>query len=112
MIGWQSARLAGSGIGIGLQSKGTTVITRRGLAPLNNLELFSQAPLLSREAYVQIGANAAAHAIGRPPMPVPVRVDNMSRLRLIVHAMLMHKREIAAVVASAAAENLEVIHHA
>lgn len=112
MIGWQSARLAGSGIGIGLQSKGTTVITRRGLAPLNNLELFSQAPLLSREAYVQIGANAAAHALERPPMPVPVRVDNMSRLRLIVHAMLMQKREIAAVVASAPAENLEVIHHA
>ncbi|MFN7270083.1 MAG: propanediol/glycerol family dehydratase large subunit [Cereibacter sp.] len=109
LIGWQAARLSGSGVGIGLQSKGTTVITRKGLAPLNNLELFSQAPLLSREAYVQIGANAAAHALGQPPMPVPVRVDNMSRLRLIVHAMLMHKREIAAVNGALVAENLEVV---
>lgn len=65
MIGFEAASLSGSGIGIGLQSKGTTVIQRRGLAPLNNLELFSQAPLLSREAYVQIGANAAAHALNR-----------------------------------------------
>lgn len=107
LIGWQAAGLSGSGIGIGLQSKGTTVITRKGLAPLNNLELFGQAPLLSRAAYVQIGANAAAHAQGRPPQPVPVRVDNMSRLRLIVHAMLMHKREIAAVDARAPAMEME-----
>ncbi len=108
LIGWHAALLSGSGIGIGLQSKGTTLITRKGLAPLNNLELFSQAPLLSREAYVQIGANAASHALGRPPMPVPVRVDNMSRLRLIVHAMLMHKREIAAVQPGRTAEDLEL----
>ncbi len=107
LIGWHAAQLSGSGIGIGLQSKGTTVITRKGLAPLNNLELFSQAPLLSRAAYVQIGANAASHALGRPPLPVPVRVDNMSRLRLIVHAVLMHKREIAAVRAGEPAEDLE-----
>ncbi len=112
LIGWQAARLSGSGIGVGLQSKGTTVITRKGLAPLNNLELFSQAPLLSREAYVQIGANAASHALGKPPLPVPVRVDNMSRLRLIVHAMLMHKREIAAVDEGRAAQDLEVHHDA
>lgn len=108
LIGWQAAQLSGSGIGIGLQSKGTTVITRRGLAPLDNLELFSQAPLLSREAYARIGANATSHALGRPPLPVPVRVDNMSRLRLIVHAMLMHKREIAAVRVGHAAEDLEL----
>ncbi|MCF1711131.1 hypothetical protein L0V05_20190 [Tabrizicola sp. J26] len=108
MIGWEATQLSGSGIGIGIQSKGTTVIQRKGLAPLDNLELFSQAPLLSREAYVQIGANAASHAIGKPPMPVPVRVDNMSRLRLIVHAMLMHKREIAAVTSDAPAEEMEM----
>ena len=112
LIGWQAAQLSGSGIGIGLQSKGTTVITRKGLAPLNNLELFSQAPLLSREAYVQIGANAASHALDKPPLPVPVRVDNMSRLRLIVHAMLMHKREIAAIDEGRAAQDLEVRHDA
>ena len=75
-----------------------------------NLELFSQAPLLSREAYVQIGANAAAHALRVPPSPVPVKVDNMARLRLIVQAMLMHKREIASIVAGKAPAEVEAIH--
>ncbi len=100
VIGFEGALLSGSGIAIGVQSKGTAVIQRRGLAPLNNLELFSQAPLLSIDAYRRIGANAACHAKRRPPSPVPVKVDNMARLRLIVSAMLAHKREIAAIDAS------------
>jgi propanediol dehydratase large subunit len=110
MLGFEGAKRSGSGIAIGLQSKGTAVIQRQGLAPLNNLELFSQAPLLSREAYVQIGANAAAHALRVPPSPVPVKVDNMARLRLIVQAMLMHKREIASIVAGKAPAEVEAIH--
>lgn len=110
MLGYEGAKLSGSGIAIGLQSKGTAVIQRKGLAPLNNLELFSQAPLLSREAYVQIGANAASHARRQPPSPVPVKVDNMARLRLIVQAMLMHKREIASIVANRAPGEMQVIH--
>lgn len=108
MLGYEGAKLSGSGIAIGLQSKGTAVIQRQGLAPLNNLELFSQAPLLSREAYRQIGANAAAHALRQPPSPVPVKVDNMARLRLIVQAMLMHKREIASISAGMAPEEMQV----
>ena len=103
MLGYEGAKLSGSGIAIGLQSKGTAVIQRKGLAPLNNLELFPSAPLLSREAYFQIGANAACHAKREPPAPVPVKVDNMARLRLIVHATLMHKREIAAIDAGSRA---------
>src|ERR1700749_5161579 len=43
-IGLAAARLAGSGIGIGLQGKGTALIHRRDLAPLANLELYSVAP--------------------------------------------------------------------
>lgn len=39
-------RLSGSGIAIGIQSKGTTVIHQQGLPPLSNLELFPQAPLV------------------------------------------------------------------
>jgi propanediol dehydratase large subunit len=97
ILGHEAATLSGSDIGIGLQSKGTAVIQRKGLPPLDNLELFSQAPLLSQEAYEQIGCNAACHALNNPPMPVPVKVDNMARLRLIVHAMLMHKREISCI---------------
>lgn len=111
MLGFEGAKLSGSGIAIGLQSKGTAVIQRQGLAPLNNLELFSQAPLLSREAYVQIGANAASHALRQPASPVPVRVDTTARLRLIVHAMLMHKREIASIVPGKPATEMQVIYH-
>ena len=40
-------RLSGSGVCIGIQSKGTTVIHQRDLQPLSNLELFPQAPLLT-----------------------------------------------------------------
>ena len=36
-IGLTAARLAGSGIGIGLQGKGTALIHRRDLSPLANL---------------------------------------------------------------------------
>src|ERR1700691_898002 len=43
-IGLAAARLGGSGIGIGLQGKGTALIHRRDLAPLANLELYSVAP--------------------------------------------------------------------
>jgi propanediol dehydratase large subunit len=70
MIGLSAARLAGSGIGIGLQSKGTALIHRRDLKPLQNLELYSVAPLLDRAAYRQLGRNAAEHALGGRPVPV------------------------------------------
>jgi hypothetical protein len=112
ILGHEGAKLSGSGIAIGLQSKGTAVIQRKGLAPLNNLELFPSAPLLSREAYFQIGANAACHAKREPPAPVPVKVDNMARLRLIVHATLMHKREIAAIVPDGKPMEVEAVFDA
>lgn len=57
-----AANLSGSGIGIGIQSKGTTVIHQRDLLPLSNPELFSRAPLLTLETYRQIGKNAARYA--------------------------------------------------
>jgi propanediol dehydratase large subunit len=40
MIGLTAARLAGSGIGVGLQAKGTALIHRRDLPPLAALELY------------------------------------------------------------------------
>ncbi len=92
-IGHTGAQVSGSGIAIGLQSKGTTVIHRRDLAPLNNLELFSQAPNLTLESYRAIGRNAALYAKNQPVTPVPVKIDNMVRLRLIVHTTLMHLKE-------------------
>ncbi len=53
-MAWDAANLSGSGIGIGIQSKGTTVIHQRDLLPLSNLELFSQAPLRRGKAYFLI----------------------------------------------------------
>ena len=92
-IGHAGAQLSGSGIAIGIQSKGTTVIHRRDLVPLENLELFAQAPNIDLETYRLIGRNAALHALGRPAAPIPVRSDNTVRLRLIVQTTLLHLRE-------------------
>ncbi|SQC14765.1 glycerol dehydratase medium subunit [Klebsiella pneumoniae] len=81
-MAWDAANLSGSGIGIGIQSKGTTVIHQRDLLPLSNLELFSQAPLLTLETYRQIGKNAARYARKESPSPVPVVNDQMVRPKL------------------------------
>ena len=92
-IGQIGAQLSGSGIAIGLQSRGTTIIHKRGLARLNNLELFSQSPNLTLETYQAIGVNAARYAMGKATAPVPVQVDNWARLRLIVKTALLHRHE-------------------
>jgi propanediol dehydratase large subunit len=70
MIGLTAARLAGSGIGVGLQAKGTALVHRRDLAPLASLELFSIAPLITADMYRQLGRNAGRHAKGMRPEPV------------------------------------------
>lgn len=92
-LGHVAARLSGSGIGIGLQSRGTAVIQKKGLAPLNNLELFPQSPSLTLAHYEAMGRNAAQYAKGLSPVPVAVKVDNGARLRLIVKTALLHRRE-------------------
>jgi propanediol dehydratase large subunit len=71
-LGLSAARLAGSGIGIGIQAKGTAVIHQRDRLPHNNLELFSNAPITSLDHYKRLGANAAAYALGEMPEPVVV----------------------------------------
>ncbi|WP_395308057.1 propanediol/glycerol family dehydratase large subunit [Mycobacterium sp. AMU20-3851] len=69
-IGKTAAGLSGSGIGVGLQAKGTTLIHRRDLPPLANLELLSVAPLITPEMYRTIGINAGRHAKGATPAPM------------------------------------------
>ncbi len=69
-IGKSAAGLSGSGIGVGLQAKGTTLIHRRDLPPLANLELLSVAPLITPEMYRIIGINAGRHAKGATPAPM------------------------------------------
>ncbi|MBK8026983.1 MAG: propanediol/glycerol family dehydratase large subunit [Chloroflexi bacterium] len=92
-IGYVGSRLSGSGIAIGLQSRGTTIIHKRGQAPLHNLELFPQSPSLTLETFEQIGRNAARYAQGVATTPVAVKIDNGARLRLIVKTTLLHRRE-------------------
>jgi propanediol dehydratase large subunit len=70
VIGLTTAQLAGSGIGVGLQAKGTALIHRRGLPPLACLELYSIAPLLTAEMYRALGVNAGRYARGLQPEPV------------------------------------------
>jgi propanediol dehydratase large subunit len=69
MVGLTAARLAGSGIGIGLQGKGTALIHRRDLPPLANLELYSMAPVITPDLYRLLGSNAGRHAKGATPLP-------------------------------------------
>jgi propanediol dehydratase large subunit len=102
-IGHDGAGLSGSGVAVGLQSKGTAVIHRSDLQPLDNLELFGMAPLLTLDSYRAIGSNAAGYALGRPVGPVPTELDNFARAKLIVMTTLLHARETAAIVPDAPA---------
>ncbi len=71
-LGLSAARLAGSGVGIGIQAKGTAVIHQKDRLPHHNLELFSNAPITRLEHYARLGANAADYALGKLPEPVVV----------------------------------------
>lgn len=88
-----AAKLSGSGIGIGIQSKGTTVIHQKDLLPLNNVELFPQAPLLDLDTFRSIGKNAAKYAKGESPNPVPTKNDQMARPKFMAIAALLHIKE-------------------
>lgn len=89
-IGHTGAHMSGSGICIGVQPKGTTIIHCRVLPPLENLELFPQAPNLELPMYRRIGRNAARYALRKDTSPVGAKIDNFARLRLIVHNTLLH----------------------
>ena len=86
----QAAKLSGSGIGIGIQSKGTTVIHQKDLYPLSNLELFPQAPLMDLDTYRKIGRNAARYVKGEKVTPIECTNDPMVRAKYQVKAALMH----------------------
>lgn len=86
----QAAKLSGSGIGIGIQSKGTAVIHQKDLYPLSNLELFPQAPLMDLDTYRKIGRNAAKYVKGEKVTPIECTNDPMVRAKFQVKAALMH----------------------
>ena len=89
-MGLEAAKLSGSGIGIGLQSKGTTVIHQKDLYPLSNLELFPQAPLMDLDTYRKIGRNAAKYVKGEKVTPIECTNDPMVRAKYQVKAALLH----------------------
>ncbi|MBC7104711.1 MAG: propanediol/glycerol family dehydratase medium subunit [Firmicutes bacterium] len=107
-IGHAAARLSGSGISVGIQSRGTTLIHQRDLQPLNNLELFPQSPVLDPETYRAIGRNAARYAKGQVPEPVPVRIDQMARPKYQAKAAILHLKETELVQPGAPPVELEV----
>jgi propanediol dehydratase large subunit len=108
-IAHDGARLSGSGVALGLQSKGTAVIHRADLEPLDNLELFGMSPLYTLESYRAMGRNAAGYALGKRVGPVPTQLDNFARAKLIVRTTLLHARETQAIVPSAEPVELALV---
>ncbi len=106
-IAHDGALLSGSGVALGLQSKGTGVIHRADLQPLDNLELFGMSPLYTLESYRAMGRNAGGYALGRRVGPVPTALDNFARAKLIVRTTLLHAHEARAAVTGAAPVELE-----
>jgi len=107
-VGLAGAKLAGSGIGIGIQSRGTAIIHQRDLFPLQNLELFPQAPIIDLEMYRAIGRNAASYAKGTTPSPVAQKNDQMARPKYQAIAAVYHIRETSFVNLDARPVELEV----
>jgi propanediol dehydratase large subunit len=108
-LGLSAARLSGSGIGIGLQAKGTAVIHRRDRLPHNNLELFSNAPITGLEHYRQLAANAAAYALGEAPEPVVVPTEGQALgSRFHARVALIYAIETGLIEDGAAPEELDL----
>ncbi len=93
VIAARGSSLSGSGISVGLQSRGTTVIHQRGRVPLDNLELFPQSPLYDTDIYRKIGKNAAKYGKGENPEPIEVLNDYMVPSKYLIKSTLMHFKE-------------------
>jgi propanediol dehydratase large subunit len=111
-LGLSAARLAGSGIGIGIQAKGTTVIHKSDLAPHMNLELFSMAPLITEADYQAIGRNAALYALNHDPEPIVVPYGGEALgARFHVRTALLHALDTEMTEPEAEPWDLEVRFH-
>jgi len=92
-VGKRGAELSGSGVSVAIQSRGTCLIHQKDLSPLQNLELFPQAPVITLETYRNIGRNAARYAKGDSPEPVAQLNDQMARPKYQAIAAVFHIRE-------------------
>ncbi len=108
-LGLSAARLSGSGIGIGIQAKGTAVIHHKDRLPHNNLELFSNSPITTLDHYRRMGANAAAYAAGERPEPVvvPTRGEAMGA-RFHARVSLIYAIETEMTIEGGAPENIGI----
>ena len=110
LVGRTAARLAGSGIGIGLQGKGTALIHRRDLPPLANLELYSMAPIITPDLYRLLGSNAGRHAKGATPVPARnPYTDEAIEARYHTSVIALVALERACVDRSLGNEDIEVV---
>lgn len=108
VIAHKGAVLSGSGISIGIQSRGTTVIHHKKQVPLDNLELFPQCPLYNLDIYRRIGKNAAKYAKGEQPLPLEVLNDYMVPSSYLAKSMLMHLREVESMQLGKKAEEVRL----
>ena len=108
-LGLSAAGLSGSGVGIGLQAKGTAVIHHKERLPHNNLELFSNAPITTLDHYQALGANAAEYAKRQTPEPivVPTKGEALGA-RFHARAALIYAVETAMTSDNAVPELVEV----
>jgi propanediol dehydratase large subunit len=108
-LGLSAARLAGSGVGIGIQAKGTAVIHQRDRLPHHNLELFSNSPITRLEHYRRLGENAATYALGETPEPVvvPTKGEAMGA-RFHAQVALIYAIETSLTSDGAEPENIEI----
>ena len=108
-LGLSAAKLSGSGIGIGLQAKGTAVIHSADRLPHNNLELFSNAPITTLDHYAGLAANAAAYALGEQPEPIVVSTRGEAMgARYHAPTALIHAIETELVQNGAAPEEIDL----
>jgi propanediol dehydratase large subunit len=108
-LGLSAAGLAGSGVGIGIQAKGTAVIHQRGRLPHQNLELFSNAPITKLEHYRRLGENAATYAKGELPEPVVVPTHGEAMgARFHAQTALIYAIETSLTQEGAKPENIEI----
>jgi propanediol dehydratase large subunit len=108
-LGLSAASLSGSGIGIGIQAKGTAVIHHIDRLPHNNLELFSNAPITRLDHYRKFGENAGDYALGALPEPVvvPTRGEALGA-RFHARVALIYAIETGLCVADKAPEEIEL----
>jgi len=108
-LGLSAARLSGSGIGIGIQSKGTAIIHQKDRLPHNNLELFSNAPVTALEHYEQMGFNATVYAKRLLPNPivVPTKGEALGA-RFHARVALTYAIETSMIEDNASPENLKL----